>query len=255
MLKCAKELGDSLIGEKEEILSLEESAFYCDAMAGLYKALKPYDERVARNYLREAEAAYQQLESRQYEEGFDRIWIFYGTSVLYNATGNGVYHNAFESYLKDEQERNLFAAGGKEEQIFKDEAYIYGVVAYLTNTFSVDVDLCNRLMEELLEGTRGIGAEYNDNPYLCVSNDLRNRLLSGRLYMLAVAEYATLSKEYIQIMKEGIHYIDGCNETGISLLSKEGIQDPGRDDKDSDAAISGAYLFVLGEIIKRETME
>ena len=102
------------------------------AMAGLYKALKPYDERVARNYLREAEAAYQQLESRQYEEGFDRIWIFYGTSVLYNATGNGVYHNAFESYLKDEQERNLFAAGGKEEQIFKDEAYIYGVVAYLT---------------------------------------------------------------------------------------------------------------------------
>lgn len=255
MLKCAKELGDSLIGEKEEILSLEESAFYCDAMAGLYKALKPYDERVARNYLREAEAAYQQLESRQYEEGFDRIWIFYGTSVLYNATGNGVYHNAFESYLKDEQERNLFAAGGKEEQIFKDEAYIYGVVAYLTNTFSVDVDLCNKLMEELLEGTRGIGAEYNDNPYLCVSNDLRNRLLSGRLYMLAVAEYATLSKEYIQIMKEGIHYIDGCNETGISLLSKEGIQDPGRDDKDSDASISGAYLFVLGEIIKRETME
>ena len=151
--------------------------------------------------------------------------------------------------------KRLFAAGGKEEQIFKDEAYIYGVVAYLTNTFSVDVDLCNRLMEELLEGTRGIGAEYNDNPYLCVSNDLRNRLLSGRLYMLAVAEYATLSKEYIQIMKEGIHYIDGCNETGISLLSKEGIQDPGRDDKDSDAAISGAYLFVLGEIIKRETME
>ncbi len=255
MLKCAKELGDSLIGEKEEVLSLEESAFYCDAMAGLYKALKPYDERVARNYLREAEAAYQQLESRQYEEGFDRIWIFYGTSVLYNATGNGVYHNAFESYLKDEQERNLFVAGGKEEQIFKDEAYIYGVVAYLTNTFSVDVDLCNKLMEELLEGTRGIGAEYNDNPYLCVSNDLRNRLLSGRLYMLAVAEYATLSKEYIQIMKEGIHYIDGCNETGISLLSKEGIQDPGRDDKDSDASISGAYLFVLGEIIKRETME
>lgn len=255
MLKYAKGMGDNLTEKKEELLSPEEKAFYCEAMAGLYKALKPYDEREARNYLREAETAYQQLERQQYEEEFDSVWIFYGASSLYNATGNAVYHNVLKSYLKDAPERNLFAAGAKEEQIFKDEAYIYGVVAYLTNTFGVDVDLCNGLMEELLEGTRNIGAEYNDNPYLCVSEDLRNRVLSDRLYTLAVAEYAILSKEYIQMMKEGVHYIDGCNETGLSLLSKEGVRDPGRDEKDSAAAISGAYLFVLGEIMERETME
>ena len=252
MLKYAKGLGDNLIENKEEILSPEEKAFYCGAMAGLYKALKPYDAREARTYLREGETAYQQLERQQYETEFDRVWIFYSASALYNATGNAVYHNVFKNYLKDEPERNLFAAGAKEEQILKDEAYIYGVVAYMTNTYGVDVDLCNGLMEDLLEETRDIGAEYNDNPYLCVSQDLRNRMLSDRLYMLAVAEYAILSKEYVQIMKEGIHYIDGCNETGASLLSKEGIWDPDRDEKDSGAAIGGAYLFVLGEIMERE---
>lgn len=255
MLNYAKGLGDNLIEKKEEILSPEERAFYCGAMAELYKALKPYDERGARTYLREAEAAYQQLERQQYEAEFDRVWIFYGASALYNATGNVVYHNVFKNYLKDVPERNLFAEGAKEEQIIKDEAYIYGVVAYLTNTYGVDVDLCNRLMEDLLEVTRSIGAEYNDNPYLCVSRDLRNRVLSDRLYTLAVAEYAILSKEYVQIMKEGIHYIDGCNETGVSLLTKEGIWDPDRDEKESGAAISGAYLFVLGEIMERETVE
>lgn len=117
------------------------------------------------------------------------------------------------------------------------------------------MDLCNELMEELLEETRKIGEEYRDNPYLCVSRDLRNRVLSDRLYTLAVAEYAILSKEYIQIMKEGIHYIDGCNETGESFLSREGVLDKSRDEKDSGAAIGGAYLFILGEIMERETEE
>lgn len=255
MLKCARELGEDLTAKKDEILSVEERAFYCEAMARLYKALKPYDEREARNYLREAEAAYQQLDRGRYEEGFDMVWIFYDASVLYNTTGNGVYHNVLKSYLGDGEERNLFAAGAKEEQILKDEAYIYGVVAYLTNTYGVDVDLCNELMEELLEETRKIGEEYRDNPYLCVSRDLRNRVLSDRLYTLAVAEYAILSKEYIQIMKEGIHYIDGCNETGESFLSREGVLDKSRDEKDSGAAIGGAYLFILGEIMERETEE
>ena len=83
-------------------------------------------------------------------------------------------------------------------------------------------------MEELLEGTRGIGAEYNDNPYLCVSNDLRNRLLSGRLYMLAVAEYATLSKEYIQIMKEGIHYIGRLQRDRNQSFVEGGHSGPGQ---------------------------
>ena len=54
-------------------------------------------------------------------------------------------------------------------------------------------------------------------------------------------------------MKEGIHYIDGCNETGESFLSREGVLDKSRDEKDSGAAIGGAYLFILGEIMERET--
>lgn len=255
MLKLAKELGDDLAGRKEELSSVEEKAFYCGAMAQLYKALKPYDERGARNYLREAEGVYQQLDRERFVEGFDMVWIFYDASLLYNATGNGVYHNVLKSYLGEGTERQLFAQGAKEEQILKDEAYIYGVVAYLTNTYGADVNVCNALMEALLEETRKIGEEYDDNPYLCVSKDLRNRVLSDRLYMLAVAEYAILSKEYIQIMKEGIHYIDGCNETGGSFLSAEGVFDESRDEKGSGAAIGGAYMFILGEIMEREKEE
>ena len=57
------------------------------------------------------------------------------------------------------------------------------------------------------------------------------------------------------MLQDGIHYINGCNETGKSYLTGQGILDAGKDEKGSGAAIGGAYLFVLGEIIESEAEE
>lgn len=252
IIQQARMLGDALIEKKDEQGEIADKAFYCAAMAQLYEALKPYDERGAAVYLREAENSYRQLEGRRFEDEVEAVWLFFDASVIYHATGNGVYHNVLRNYLNESSTENLLCRGASEEQILKDEAYIYGAVAYLTNTHQVDVNLCDRLIEELLNETRAMANEHGSHPYLCISDDLRNRLLSDRLYTIAVMEHTIVSKEYVQILKDGINYIDGCNETGRHFLTGKGILDESRDEKYSDAPIGGAYLFVLGEIMESE---
>lgn len=255
LLLSAQELGNALIEEKKELaesIETADMAFYCAAMAQLYDAIKPYDARTAGGYLREAETAYAKLDRKKNEADFDTAWQFYAAASLYKATGYARYHNVVKVFLQQRGERELFAKGVSEEQILSDEAYIYGVVAYMTTAKSVDINLCGALMEELIGSVRVIAEDYSSNDYFCVSSDLRGRILTGRLYMISVAEHVIVSREYVRILEAGIHYIDGGNETGESFISETGILDPGRDEEGSGVALSGAYLFIMREVMESE---
>lgn len=250
--KQAQKLGEILIEKKEETMDVLECSYYGAAMAQLYEVVKPYDTGAANRYLREAEDAYSQLEKNRLQENFDETWLFYDAALLYRATGYSKYANAAKTYLKEQSDRSLLKENADEEQILSDEAYIYGVVAYLTTVRNVDVDLCGVYMEKLMDEARSIAEEYETHPYRCVSSDLRNRLLSDKLYLIAVMEHTIVSREYVQILKNGIRYIDGCNESGGRFLTDRGIFDPKKDEKYSDAALGGAYLFIMGEIMESE---
>lgn len=255
LLLSAEELGDVLIEEKKELAETIEAAdmaFYCAAMAQLYDAIKPYDVRTAGGYLREAETTYAQLDRKKNEADFDAAWQFYGAASLYKATGYARYHNVVKVFLQQRGQRELFASGVSEEQILSDEAYIYGVVAYMTTVKSVDVNLCSALMEELIGSVRVIAEGCSSNDYFCVSSDLRGRILTGRLYMISVAEHVIVSREYVRILEAGIHYIDGGNETGESFVSEAGVLNPGKDQEDSGVALSGAYLFIMKEVMESD---
>ena len=255
LLFSAQELGNALIEEKkelEETMETADMAFYCAAMAQLYDAIKLYDARTANGYLREAEITYTQLDRKKNEADFDTAWQFYAAASLYKATGYARYHNVVKVFLQQRGERELFAEGVSEEQILSDEAYIYGVVAYMTTVKSVDVNLCSALMEELIGSVRVIAEDYSSNDYFCVSSDLRGRILTGRLYMVSVAEHVIVSREYVRILEAGIHYIDGGNETGESFVSEAGVLNPGKDREDSGVALSGAYLFIMKEVMESD---
>lgn len=251
----AEELGEELLEQKPGEMGQEESAFYCAAMAQLYEEVKEYDTREAVKFLKEAENVYKLLESRRYEEGFDEVWLFYDSAVLYKATGYAKYHNVVKNYLKQQDGRDFFEKDVEEEQLLKDEAYVHGAVAYLSTEFSVDIDMCSALMEKLADKAESIEEERDENAFLCASSDQRNRLLSDRLYVVAIVEHVVVSKEYVQTLEDGIHYINGCNATGSSFLTEQGILDRTKDKKGSDGAIGGAYLFILGEIMESEAAE
>lgn len=254
-LKKAEELGETLLEEKPQEMDQKELAFYCAAMAQLYEQVKEYDAREAGKFLKEAENAYKLLEGRRYEEDLDEVWLFYDSAVLYKATGYTRYHNVVKNYLKQQDRRDFFEEDAEEEQLLADEAYVHGAVAYLSTVFSVDIDLCSALMEELADKAESIEEERGGNVFLCASKDQRNRLLADRLYVVAIVEHVVVSKEYVQTLEDGIHYINGCNATGSSFLSEKGVLDKTKDEKGSDAVIGSAYLFVLGEIMESEAVE
>ncbi len=249
------EAGIEMISDKPEQMTTEEMAFYCGVMAQLYEALKPYDARLANPYLREAEAVYKQLDMKRYEEGFDQVWLFYDSALLYKATGYTRYATMVKSYLSANSGRDFFADDVTEEELWKDEAYVHGAIAYLNTVFKVDVNLCGTLMEELTDKAESIEKEHDSNPFCCVSANRNNRLLSDRLYVVAMIEHVVVSKEYVLILEDGLHYINGCNELGKSFLTNEGVFDEVNDTKGSGAAVGGAYLFILGEIMESEAAE
>lgn len=251
-LQQAKSLGDELLEEKPEEMDQGEMAFYCAAMARLYEEIKEYDLREANKFLWEAESVYKLLERRRYEEDFDDVWLFFDGAVLYKATGAVRYHNVIKNYMNQQNGRDFFAEDVKEEQLLADEAYVHGAVAYLSTVSNVDINISSALMKELTDKAESMEEEQEGNAFLCVSRDRRNRLLSDRLFVIAIVEHVVVSKEYVQTMEDGIHYINGCNMTGRSFLSEQGVADKMTDEKGSDAAIGGAYLFILGEIMESE---
>lgn len=255
LLLQGKDIGQKLMESRPEEADDEELAFYCGAMTQLYERLKEYDAREAGNFLREAESAYKILEGRRYEEGFDEVWLFYDSALLYKATGYAKYHNVVKNYLAAQPQRELFKEKEEEGELLADEAYLFGSIAYLRTTFNVDANLCAGLMGKLTEQAGVYMEEHDRNPFFCISDDRRNRLLSDRLYVVSIVEHVIVSKEYVQVLEDGIHYINGCNETGESYLTGQGILDARKDEKGSGAAIGGAYLFILGEITESEAAE
>lgn len=266
LLTLAVKLGDGLKDEWEEKtgetaaeteLSEPEDAevaYYGAAMAQLYEAWKEYDAAEANIFLKEAVSAYETLSKRRGTD-FDEALLFYDAALLYRATGQSRYHNLIKTYLKSASEREFFKEDASEEALLSDEAYLYGAVVYLSALNKVDTTLCGSLMETLLEGAKQVEADCEANDDFSVSADRRNRMLSDRLYLVAIVEHVVVSKEYVEILQGGIHYINGRNESGVSLVSEDGVFDSTMDEKDSGAALGGAYLFILGEIIESEAEE
>lgn len=266
LLTDAQQLGEQLAkewGEKSAAdrtsssgagLTDEETAYYCGAMAQLYEALKEYDARGANIFLKEAAGAYETLYQRRGAE-FDETLLFYDAALLYKATGQNQYHNLIKAYLKNGSPREFFAGDAPEEELLSDEAYVYGAVAYMSTLHKVDTALCDELMETLRNGAEQVVEECEANDYFCVSTDRRNRVLSDRLYLVAIIEHVVVSKEYVEILQGGIHYINGCNESGAGFVTGRGVLDPANDEKGSDAALGGAYLFIVGEIMESEAAE
>ena len=261
LVSVSCDMGDRLAEEwkekttvAERDLTSEETGSYCAAMGQLYEAVKEYDSGQANLYLKEAAAAYDML-YRDRGEDLDESWLFYDAAVLYKATGQTRYHTMIKTYLKSASLRELFEENASEEELLADEAYVYGAVAYMRTLYNVDTALCSTLMEELTDEAAAIVAECDENPFACVSANRRNRVLSDRLYVVATIEHVVVSKEYVEILQRGIHYINGCNETGRSFVTDRGVYDPLLDEKYSDASLGGAYLFILGEIMESEAAE
>lgn len=253
--RLADDLADKAAGLREDgDISTDTLAVYSAAMSMMYDRLLPYDSSHAGMYLNEAVTAYDIIDDNM-EDLSDEAFLFYASAELYQSTGQSKYQRIAEDFLENTEERKLFVANSSREQLYADEAYVYGMVAYLNTTNIVHLDLCDKSMKCLMRAAETFDTEIQSNHYDCVSSDERSRLLTDRLYVISVVEHVIVSQEYNNILKNAIHYLGGCNDQKLSLLTEEGVYHAELDDKGSDAVNGSAYFYLLGQICESDYKE
>ena len=170
-----------------------------------------------------------------------------------------------EQNLKAASEKDWFVKDDPEEKQQADEAFVFGLVAYLQTTAKVDVDLWENGMKMLMRQAEAYGEMTEDDFYNGFGNDVTSRLITDRLYVIAIVEHVIVSQEYNNILKAAIHNLGGCNKDGQIYLSEQGIIRTDWDEPGSDAVNAAAYYYLLGQIcesdykekesIRSETME
>lgn len=262
-LSGCMEIADDLTDEMQGA-GAEELCLYSAVMASLSQKIQAYDKERANTYLKEAVGAYANAAQRK-NELTDEAWIFYAAAQLYRTTGQSAYRVATEQYLKAAGEKDWFIQDDPEEKQRADEAFVFGLVAYLQTTAKVDVDLCENGMKMLIRQAEAYGEMTEDDFYNGFGSDATSRLITDRLYVIAIVEHVIVSQEYNNILKAAIHNLGGCNEDGQIYLSEHGIIRTDWDEPGSDAVNAAAYYYLLGQIcesdykekesIRSETME
>lgn len=262
-LSGCMEIADDLMEEIADA-GAEELCLYSAAMASLSQKIQAYDRERSNTYLKEAVGTYANATQRKNELS-DEAWIFYAAAQLYKTTGQSSYRVVVEQYLKAASEKDWFVKDDPEEKQQADEAFVFGLVVYLQTTAKVDVDLCENGMKMLMRQAEAYGEMTEDDFYNGFGNDGTSRLITDRLYVIAIVEHVIVSQEYNNILKAAIHNLGGCNKDGQIYLSEQGIIRMDWDEPGSDAVNAAAYYYLLGQIcesdykekesIRSETME
>lgn len=244
----------SRVSETNGLVSIEEktlkaSQYFIIAMAKFSYSMKNYDNLFATECLRAADAAWKYVESvseSQTQEKISQELRFFGAAELYRASGAYRYHTAIVEYIP----------AMKEENTWSEEEY-FGVYTYLGTRLSVQKNLCEDLMKQVMDLGESIAYESKGSRMLSVGvkngNDCEE-LLEKMMIMTSV-DYIIGNHEYDTILENNLHYLLGRNPKSYSFI--EGF---GNDEEMNrtglgicqDIKQTSALMFMLSEIISNQ---
>lgn len=232
LLACQNETDGSIsegINKTSEVKAdLETCYTYVAAMAGCGYAFKQYDANLSRQYIKAAEKTYTYCE----KNGQDSEGLYYAEAQLYRATGTKRYHDKIKSYLEMQKQLTV-----SENDISGQR--LYGDVVYLSTDAKVDQDICTELMNNLLNRAEVLAAQAEKDYYLVCADEKRDiNTIMNNMFLFAVVDHVIVSHEYLVILKEQLHYLNGRNsDCAVEYYS---------------AATKSALLFILGDMLHRE---
>lgn len=250
----AEQYASDEVVKSDDDYDLDTVAFYSCLMAMLYDKMQAYDTTLANTYLNEAVRYYSFIEQRK-DALFDESFLFCAAAGLYRYTGQNKYRIIVKEYLENNPERELFLANDSTKELQADEAYVQGLVSYLRTTNSVDMDLCEKGMKHLMRTAEKFDESIQSENYDGIGDDCSSRILTDRLFVIAIVEHVIVSQEYNRILKNAIHNLGGCNSEGKVYLSDDGIIHEGVDEAQSDALNASAYFYLLGQIAESDYKE
>lgn len=167
-----------------------------------------YDKKYATTCLQSASALFEKSRSTMQKDADS----FYALTELYRASGLSTYRKQIQDY-KDFFENN---------SNFGDQSkYLYGAITYMVTRQRVDVDLCNVLLDTMMDRGEEISNWYEDMIHpVAAKNNGTEEILSIASEVIFV-NYVLNGYQYHSILEEILHYLGGRNVQSFSFYEAE----------------------------------
>lgn len=209
-----------------EPITSESTVLFAAIMAKFAYIYQTFNAEYSKDCLNAAEKAWDFVENNN-DEVKQRLWA---AAELYRASGYSRYKRAAEEYLISDIYKKM-----------DDNYYFWGCVTYLATERSVDVNLCDKIMKELMSEAEEISESSRKAIYLTAGNKQHedNDKLLNQMMRLTVADYIISNHEYETVIENHLHYFMGRNANAVNYI--EDIVDNS----------NGELIFMLSEILSR----
>lgn len=204
-----EELADRIAQITEADREPEEQTLYVAFLAKFSYLYQKYDRGYATECLQRASALHARSQSTVHRDAES----FLALTELYRAEGLYRYRQQILDY-KSFFENN--------SSCMEEQEYLFGAMTYMVTRQSVNVELCQILMEQIMSRGEEISVRYLDmtDPLSARNNGAEDLL--KRAGELACANYIMNNYRYKQIMEELQHYLMGRNRQSVCFYPLEG---------------------------------
>lgn len=192
-------------------ITMDATIHFAATMAKFSYLYQNYDREFATLCLQASDRAYRYAEN--YLADISQEQYFFAAAELYRATGGYQYHSVVKNYLTQNPEPDL-----------ENDFAFWGCVTYLSTKQKVDMDLCERVTQNLMRKGEKISYASKDSKLLVNTNETQggNAGLLRDMARLAVVDHIITNHEYATVLENHIHYMLGRNLQSISYLDGVG---------------------------------
>lgn len=237
------------IYQMEEV-DLKASAGFAAALAKFSYIYKKYDQKYAAQCLKAADRAWKYIRKQQSvavenhaETAELEEILFCAAAELYRASGQSTYHVPLKQALD---------AGVGPGESFWDT---FGCITYLSTRHFVNVELCSKIMKQLLGCAEDISEKARTEPYFTAGNaDFTNTdELLWNMVILSMADYVITNHEYATVIENYQHYFLGRNPKAACMVQEEGCDSflEAKEMIQEDILLNAYYICMLSQMMNR----
>ncbi len=183
-----------------------------------------YDKKYATTCLQRASALFDKTQNTMQKDADS----FFALTELYRASGLYKYRKQIEEYTSYFVNSSNF---GNERE------YLYGAMTYMVTRQKVDVELCNTLLDQMMDRGEMITNRVGDMTHpLSAKNNGTKEILTQASEVIFV-NYVLNGYQYYQVLGEFFHYLGGRNVQSVTFY-------PGEEDR-ADYILLFAQLALM----------
>ncbi len=194
----------------EEKISTKEDLLFVAFLAKFSNLYRNIDKGYATDCVRQASALYE----KTYKSTLLDAQNFFALTELYRATGSYTYRQSIRDYKQELENTNKF---------FEDYGYIYGAMTYIQTRQKVDVELCETLVNAVLDQSEILAENHKDMIHPIKTMDVEDKDILKRAVILGSSNYMLNNYKYNRMMEELADYLMGANRSAACIDTEEGL--------------------------------